>query len=53
VDNNGGSARGGVDGGGDTRRGMKNDPNNIVHWILVSKRDNVIQRSELLILMLY
>jgi hypothetical protein len=32
VDNDGGGARGGVDGGVDARRGgLKDDPNNIVH----------------------
>jgi hypothetical protein len=32
MNDNGGGARGGVDGGVDVRRkGMKDDPNNIVH----------------------
>jgi hypothetical protein len=30
---------------------MKDDRNNLVHWIRVSKGEGVIQQSELLVLM--
>jgi hypothetical protein len=39
--------RGGGEEGGD-----RDDPNNIVYWILVSKREMFIQQSEPLILIL-
>jgi hypothetical protein len=32
---------------------MSDNPNNIVHWIWVSKGEEVINRSEPLVLMMY